>query len=147
MLSTSSNAILGIFRSNAYLEERFTGTLSAVHGIALKELLLMLYVQRAPGSKLSRVDLAKRLHVNPSTVTRMTLPLEKIGLLAREADARDARLAYVKLTPSGEVRLNESIATLERMAADAFRDRWSDDDIQALDALLQRIVSGSPGQL
>ncbi len=143
MTDSSSNAVLGIFRANAILEERFTGALSAVHGLALKELLLMLYVQRAPGSKLSRVDLAKRLHVNPSTVTRMTLPLEKIGMIAREADARDARLAYVTLTPSGEERLNEAFATLNRMSADVFQDRWSEEDIEGFDSLLQRIAPHS----
>lgn len=140
MCHSSSNAVLGIFRANALLEERFTGALSAVHGLGLKELLLMLYVQKAPGSKLSRVDLAKRLHVNPSTVTRMTLPLEKIGMIAREADARDARLAYVTLTPSGEERLNEAFETLERMSANVFQDRWSDEEIDGFDSLLQRIV-------
>ncbi len=131
--------MLELFNANARLEQRFTAGLSAVHGVALKEVLLMRHVQRATGSKLSRVDLAKLLHSSPSTVTRMTKPLEKIGLIDREADARDARLAYVVLTPAGKTLLKNATKTLEQMANEFLRERCSEEQITLLESLLSRI--------
>ena len=104
-------------------------------------------LERAPQRRLSRVDLAKRLNVSPSSVTRMTAPLEKLGRVGREADPRDARLAYVVLTEPGARLVAEARTTLERMAADTFRDRWSKTDIATLAELLGRLTASQPGDL
>jgi len=85
--------ILRTLRASAFIDERISGALSAIHGISLRDVMLMLYVRDSHGSKLSRIDLARRLCVSPSTVTRATNPLEKIGLIERESDSRDARLS------------------------------------------------------
>ena len=141
------SATLNLLRATARLEERFAGELGSVHGLALKEVMLLMHLERAPLKRLSRVDLAKRLHVSPSTVTRMTSPLEKLGCVGREADPRDARLAYVVLTETGQKRVGEARATLERMAADLFRDRWTRPEIATLADLLGRLTVGQPGDL
>ena len=97
--------------------------------------------------RLSRIDLAKRLHVSASTVTRMTQPLEKLGMVGRQADPRDARLAYVVLTPAGQRLAKDARATLERWPSDLFRDRWTKQEIATLAGLLGRLTAGLPGDL
>ncbi len=109
--NSAFSATLNLLRATARLEERFAGELGSVHGLALKEVLLLMHLDRAPLKRLSRVDLARRLHVSPSTVTRMTNPLEKLGCVGREADPRDARLAYVVLTETGQKRVVEARTT------------------------------------
>lgn len=135
-------AVLNLLDAHARLEERFAGALGSVHGLALKEVLLMMHLERAPLRRLSRVDLARRLHVSPSTVTRLANPLEKLHRVGREPDPRDARLTYVVLTDAGQQLLTDARATLERMAADAFRDRWSNQEIATLAGLLGRLTDG-----
>ena len=147
MTNTSFSALVRLLDAHALLEQRFTGELGAVHGLSLNEALLMMNLERATLSRLSRVDLAKRLCVSPSTVTRMTLPLEKLGLVGREADARDARLAYVTLTDSGREVVMAARATLERKATEVFRDRWTPEDIETLSDLLGRLTAGQSGDL
>ena len=147
MNTPSFSATLNLLRANARLEERFAGELGSVHGLALREVLLLMHLERAPLHRLSRIDLAKRLHVSPSTVTRMTTPLEKLGCVGREADPRDARLAYVVLTEAGQRLVGEARATLERMAADLFRDRWTQSEIATLSDLVGRLTAGQPGDL
>ncbi len=147
MTSPPFAAVLHLLGAHARLEERFSKALGAVHGLALKETLLLMHLERAEGARLSRVDLATRLFVSPSTVTRMAAPLEKLGLVGRQADARDARLAYVVLTGTGRQRVDEARATLERMAADVFRDRWTKPEIASLAQLLGRLTAGQPGAL
>ena len=147
MTNPSFFAVLRLLGANARLEERFAGQLGSVHGLALKEVLLLMHLERAPRMRLSRIDLAKRLYVSPSTVTRMAAPLEKLGMVCREADARDARLDYVVLTTAGQELVTNAQATLEGMAASVFRDRWTKPEIAALADLLGRLTAGHPGDL
>ena len=106
-----------------------------------------MHLSRAPGERLSRIDLAKRLNTSASTITRMALPLEKLGVIGREADARDARLAYVVLTDAGRALVGHASATLERMSAEVFRDRWTEGEVEQLGDLLGRLTAGQPGNL
>ncbi len=147
MSHPSFSAIMHLLRAAALIEERFAGELASVHGLALKDALLLMQLDRAPGSRLSRIDLSKRLNVSPSTVTRMAMPMEKLGLVGRLADARDARLAYVVLTEAGKTLITETTATLKQKCLDVFRDRWGKQEIALLSDLLGRLTAGQPGDL
>ena len=147
MTQPSFSAVLRLLGANARLEERFTNGLGSLHGLALKEVLLLMHLAQAPRRRLSRIDLAKQLYVSPSTVTRMAAPLEKLGMVGREADPRDARLAYVVLTEAGQELVANARASLEIMAADIFRDRWTKAEIASLAELLGRLTAGQPGEL
>jgi len=141
------SSVLALLRANARIEEQFGNALGSIHGLALKELLLLMHLERAPKTRLSRIDLSRRLHVSASTVTRMTKPMEKLGMVGRQADARDARLAYVVLTPAGKRLVTDARATLERLADTLFSDRWSRQEIATLAELLGRLTAGLPGEL
>jgi DNA-binding MarR family transcriptional regulator len=140
-------AVTNLLRAHALIQERFAGELGSVHGLALNEALLLMHLEKAPLRRLTRVDLAKRLHASPSTVTRMAAPMEKIGLVNRQSDPRDARLAYVTLTEAGLTLVGDVRKTLERRSADLFRDRWSDNEIATLGKMLGRLTAGELGDL
>jgi DNA-binding MarR family transcriptional regulator len=73
--------------------------------------------------------------------------MEKLGLVSRQSDSRDARLAFVVLTKTGRKRVAEARITFTKQAAYIFRDRWSAKEIDQLSQLLGRLVAGSPGDL
>jgi len=133
-------AVLRLFQAGARLEERFAASLGAVHGLSLKDALLLMHVADAEGGRLSRIELAKRLSVSPSTVTRTTAPLEKLGFLGRESHERDARFAYVVLTKAGQRAVAEAEATFERLSAEVFGTGWKRADVDTLGTLLGRLV-------
>jgi len=147
MSKTPFTTVINLLRAQALVQERFSGELGSVHGLALNEALLLIHLEKAPLRRLTRVDLAKRLHASPSTVTRMAAPMEKIGLVARQADPRDARLAYVVLTEAGLTLVGDVRKTLERRSAELFRDRWSDAEVASLAKLLGRLTAGELGDL
>jgi DNA-binding MarR family transcriptional regulator len=147
MSKTPFTTVINLLRAQALVQERFSGELGSVHGLALNEALLLMHLEKAPLRRLTRVDLAKRLHASPSTVTRMAAPMEKIGLVARQADPRDARLAYVALTEAGLTLVGDVRKTLERRSAELFRDRWSDAEVASLAKLLGRLTAGELGDL
>jgi len=147
MANQSLAAILRLLRAQAFVEARVDPGLGSVHGLSLRELMFLMQLDQAPANRLRRVDLAGRLNVSQSTVTRLALPLEKLGFVQREADPRDARVGYVVLSRAGRRRVAEARVTLERMADGIFRDRWSDNEIDTLASLLGRFTSALPGDV
>jgi DNA-binding MarR family transcriptional regulator len=119
------------------------GEFSAIHGISVNEFLLMLHVEQTEANRLARSELAKRMHVSASTVTRMVAPMEKIGLVAREADERDARLGFVAMTEAGREKLLEALATFTKRAGYLLDDRLTGEDAERLKTILRRITNGS----
>jgi DNA-binding MarR family transcriptional regulator len=109
------------------------------HGVSLTDLALLLELRAAPGEKLRRVDLASRLGITPSGVARQLAPLERIGLVGRESNARDARLALVTLTESGRRVADEARATAEEAAEEALSAIWPDVDREQLARLLAAV--------
>jgi DNA-binding MarR family transcriptional regulator len=120
-----------------------SGEFAAVHGISVNEFLLLLHLQRSAANRLSRVELAKRMHVSASTITRMAAPMEKIGLVGREADERDARLVFVVATEAGKERLSEALATFSKRAGYLFGDRWNDEETDQFASMLRRLIAGT----
>jgi len=78
-------------------------------GLSVNELLLRMHLERAPGYRLRRVDLAARLDLSQSGVTRMLAPMEKLGRVERAADSRDARVGYVVPRKAGLRLVQEGI--------------------------------------
>lgn len=111
-----------------------------LHGISFSDFQLLHQLARAPGNRLRRVDLAEQLGLTASGVTRSLLPLEKIGLVTRQADARDARVGYAVLTASGKQLLNDATVTAEQIAQDIL-GQISNSRIDALSALLAQLIN------
>ena len=111
------------------MAKRFDSKLSS-HGISLNDFMILYQLGEAPDEKLRRTDLAEKIGLTASGITRMLLPLEKLGLVRREANSRDARVSYVKLAPAGKRILNEAIVTAEattEQILNATRTKKTDD--------------------
>jgi DNA-binding MarR family transcriptional regulator len=92
---------LRLARANAVLVRRFDSSLGSYHGISFADFQILNHLHQAPDGKLRRVDLAERVGLSASGVTRALLPLEKIGLVTRESDPRDARVGLALITETG----------------------------------------------
>lgn len=136
-----------LLQSADELKARLAGAFAAVHGLSVNEFFLLLHLDHAARKRLSRVELARRMHVSASTITRMTAPMEKIGLLDRQVSDRDARLVLVVLTEAARTKLDEARETFARHASYAFADRWEPGDLEQLSTLLYRLVAGTPANL
>jgi len=106
---------LNLTTVQALITKRFDSKLSS-HGISLNEFLILFHLGEAPDEKMRRVDLAEKIGLTASGITRMLTPLEKLGMVKREANSRDARVSYVKLANAGKRVLTEATATAEGLA-------------------------------
>jgi DNA-binding MarR family transcriptional regulator len=69
-------------------------------------------LMRAPDHVLRRIDIADALERTASGITRMLMPMEKIGLVQKELNERDARVSLVRITRAGEELFEHASATL-----------------------------------
>jgi DNA-binding MarR family transcriptional regulator len=80
-------------------------------------------------------DLAVRLQIAPSVISRAVVPLEQSGLVERRSDPGDARASRLGLTDAGRRRLDEA----RQDFADRFApllDGWERSDITTLARLM-----------
>jgi DNA-binding MarR family transcriptional regulator len=119
--SESLEFCLRLTRAYATLTRRLDNALSSLHGLSFGDFMILYYLARANESRLRRIDLAERLGVTASGVTRSLLPLEKLGLVSRQPDPRDARVGYALLTPAGQQLLIYALASIEPIAGEAIR--------------------------
>ncbi len=86
------------------------------HGISFTEFLIMHQLEHAKNKTMRRIELAESIGISASGVTRLLAPMEKINLVAKESNARDARVSLVRLTKAGENVYKESGLSFEHTA-------------------------------
>ncbi len=137
--NTSLEFCLRLTRAYATLTRRLDNALSSVHGLSFGDFMILYYLGRAPGKRLRRVDLAERLGLTASGVTRTLLPLEKLGLVERQPDPRDARVGYALLSDAGQQLLDYALVSVQAIAQEATQT-LSADQLEAQSALLGQLA-------
>ncbi|HEU4842673.1 MAG TPA: MarR family winged helix-turn-helix transcriptional regulator [Burkholderiaceae bacterium] len=120
-LSTPTDFCLRLARAYAVLVRRFDSALGNHHGISFSDFQLLNHIARAPGGKIRRVDLAERVSLTASGVTRTLLPLEKIGLVTRQSDPRDARVGFAVITEAGHELVVNATDVVDLVSREAIR--------------------------
>ncbi|MEU8774238.1 MarR family transcriptional regulator [Streptomyces sp. NPDC048606] len=139
-MSDALDVSLRLVKAQTTLVRRFDSRLGSLYGVSLADFMTLLHLGRAEGGRMRRVDLAQALGLTASGVTRGLGPLERIGLVVRETDARDARVAYAALTDVGRERLRDCLKAADQVAAEVFgAPEWTAEEVAALGGLLTRL--------
>ncbi len=139
--STNLELVLDLVRARTLVLRDVDQPLGGHHGLGLNDLAVLLELKSAPSHTLRRVELARRLAVTTSGIARQLAPLERIGLVTRESNPADARLALVVLTPRGAELADEASVTANEAAGVALGKLWSQDETEALAPLLRRAAA------
>jgi DNA-binding MarR family transcriptional regulator len=135
-MKTELSLVLDLSLARTVVTRDVDNTLGAHHGLGLSELALLLELRSAPQERMRRVELANRLGVTTSGVARQLGPLERRGIVARESNPADARLALVVLTEAGKMALEQALPTAEEEAERVLAKHWSPAERQRLGKLL-----------
>jgi DNA-binding MarR family transcriptional regulator len=138
-LSTPTDFCLRLARAYAVLVRRFDSALGNHHGISFSDYQLLNHIARAPGGRIRRVDLAERVSLTASGVTRTLLPLEKIGLVTRQSDPRDARVGFAVITPAGHELVVNATDVVDLISREAIRG-LPPEQVAAMAAILGGIA-------
>lgn len=114
--STALQFFLNLSKIQSVVTRRFDGRLN---GVGWTDFIILLQLSQAPDEKLRRIDLAEKIGLTASGVTRVLLPMEKIGLVSREINENDARVSYVVLAPGGKEKLFEALERAEYLSQSA----------------------------
>lgn len=106
--------LINLARAQAMIGRRFDSRLG--HGLSLNDFTILYHLSQTSEGKMRRIDLADKIGLTASGVTRLLLPMEKIGLVSRVASENDGRVSYVKLSKSGRQFLEETIEKAELIA-------------------------------
>ena len=98
--------------------QRRLGNALSIHGIGFSEYLVLWHLSAAPANAMRRIDLAECLGLTASGITRLVNPMEKTGLVAKQALARDARVSLVVLTNAGARVLSEAAVAFESVTGE-----------------------------
>jgi DNA-binding MarR family transcriptional regulator len=107
-------------------------------GVTGSQRFVIRMVGRFPG--IPAGDLARILHVHPSTLTGIVRRLERSGAVHRRADPRDGRRSLLGLTDKGRRFDVASEGTIEAAVARALEDT-SPDTLQAAREVLRSIAA------
>jgi DNA-binding MarR family transcriptional regulator len=133
-------------RAHAALTRDLSAELVAEHGLTINDYEVLLHLARAPEQQLRRVDLADRVILTASGITRLLEGLERAGLVERVQCDSDRRVVYAKLTPAGAEKLRESGRTHVAGIDALFLGRFSEEELATLSSLLARLpAAGDDG--
>lgn len=119
------------------LNKRISNALS-MHGISFTEFQVMLNLSIAEKQTMRRIELAESVGLTASGVTRLLAPMEKIKLIEKEKNARDARVSLVKLSKAGQKILKDSLITFEQ-ASNSFMQNLKENETQQLLKLIHKL--------
>jgi DNA-binding MarR family transcriptional regulator len=114
------------------------GSLLASHHISVREFDVLITLFNAPDRRLRMTELAQRVMLSPSGLTRLAERLERAGLVAREADRSDARSFHTVLTDPGAQRLDEARTTHNAVIRAHFTDHFTPEELRSIGAYWQR---------
>lgn len=104
--------ILSISKLNMVLSKDFDWKLG---GLWLNDFIVLYHLNSAEGNKLRRIDLADKVWLTASWITRLLLPMEKIWLVSKETNVSDARVSFVLLAPGWKNLLVDAIKRMEEI--------------------------------
>jgi DNA-binding MarR family transcriptional regulator len=101
---------------------------------------VLLRLARAPGRCLRMTELAERVLMSPSGLTRMVDRLVAQGLVQRERFDGDARVMLARLTGRGRQVLRQAARTHVRGIREHFTGKMSDAQLQEVASALETIA-------
>ncbi|WP_330184792.1 MarR family transcriptional regulator [Nocardia sp. NBC_01503] len=112
---------------HALVETRLGAALQRHHGLGLSEYRALVFLGDAPDNELRMQDLATKLGLNQSSVTRLVTRLNAADLTYRDLCPDDKRGVYTVLTDSGRTRYRQARPTYENTLTAALAEAAESD--------------------
>jgi DNA-binding MarR family transcriptional regulator len=138
-IETQLDSWVFFLRAHAAITRELSADLQREHGLTLNDYEVLLHLSHAEDGRLRRVDLAERVILTASGITRLLEGLERGGLVKKENCASDARVTYAKITAAGTAKLREASKTHLRGIDELFVGRYSESELTTLADLLSRL--------
>jgi DNA-binding MarR family transcriptional regulator len=130
-------------RAQATTKRELATELQEQHGLTMSAYEALYVLSRAEDRRLKRVELADRLVLTPSGITRLLEGLEAGGYVAKVSCDTDLRISYAQLTDGGAAKLEQASCGHTGSIRTLFEEHFSEGEIETLAELLGKL----PGAL
>jgi len=132
----------GMMRLHALALRELDQALTRHHGISVRAFDVLITLFNAPDQRLRMSELAERVMLSPSGLTRLVERLERERLVERQSDPADARSAHAALTDPGRGRLDEARTTHNAVIRARFTDRLDIAELRAVGRIWDKVLDG-----
>jgi DNA-binding MarR family transcriptional regulator len=133
-----------LLRVQVQVSRRLQTDLLAEHDLALGSYEVLLHLVESPGGRLRMNDLADRVLLSRSGLTRLVDRLQREGLVERASCEDDARGLFAVLTEAGRERVMAASPTHQQGVRQHVLSRLAPEEIQSLAAILDKLLDAPP---
>ncbi|MER7706502.1 MarR family transcriptional regulator [Kitasatospora sp. NPDC097605] len=112
------------------------------HGVSLAWFEVLARLHRRPEGRLRMQELSQSLVVSKASVTKLIDRMELAGLVRRQTATDDRRVTYAVITDTGRITLAAALPTQIGNIRRHFAQFLSEEELNTLRALLEKVVSG-----
>jgi DNA-binding MarR family transcriptional regulator len=102
------------------------------------DFIVLYHLNKANDQKLKRIELAEKVWLTASGITRLLLPMEKIWLVSKEINSSDARISYVSIASGWKTKFEEALERLNFFTEETI-DKDQAKKLNDLTKILQKI--------
>jgi len=113
--------------------------LQRTSGLTLRDYEVLLYLFHAPDQGLRMSELADRVLLTPSGITRLVQGLEESCYIVREACTKDLRVSYARLSDDGRDRFAQMREGHLNYVHELFTGRFTSEELSTLELLLAKL--------
>ena len=145
-LETTKGSVWPLFlTAHAALIEQIEGRFAAAQLPPLTWYDVLWGLEQAPEQRLRMSELADKVVLSRSNLTRLVDRLEEAGLVARERSAEDRRGAYAVLTDQGRTLRRRMWPPYQAAIRELFESRLSDSEADFVATILRRLLEAARG--
>ncbi len=144
LTSAEQTAWRTFLRAHSTVVRALEAELLAEHDLPLASYDVLVQLSESPDSRLRMTELADRVLLSRSGLTRLADRLERDGLITRAACPSDARGTLAVLTDAGLDKLRTAWATHRRGVAEHVTGKLTPAEVVQLGALLGKLVGDGP---
>ena len=134
-----------LLRAQALTARLLSAELQREHALSVNAYEALYLLNRADGQRLKRVDVARRLGLTPSGVTRLLEGLEAAGLVERAACESDLRVTYAQLTPAGAEKLAAASCGHVAAVCELMESHLTQSELEGLSETLAKLPGVADG--
>src|SRR5215213_6353950 len=130
----------GMLQTHAAVTRALDAQMHAEHGLSVSAYEVLMFLADAERNRLRMAEIADRVLLSRSGLTRLVDRLVALGLVVRNACADDGRGSYAELTAEGRAKLEEARRTHLAGVREFFLNRLTDEDTRALGDAWERVI-------
>ena len=134
-----------LLRAHASTTRLLSAELQSDHGLTLNDFEALYVLSGAESGRMKRVELARRLLLSPSGITRLLEGLERSRLVKRTTCPTDLRIAYAELTSEGRERFEAASCAHIGSIRALMEEHFSEDELAELGDMLGKLPEVAEG--